>query len=622
MPGGRFLRHRRSGTARATRNPSAAGLTVAPGLVATSTGETTASRDVIAASATVVGRAQIRRSLSGASWQAELWDFYDTTGELRFATRWLANAVSRCSLFIGRPGDNGEPVPDTSDTSDAKTAQALLESLHYGQIGQAEMLRRIALHLSIPGETHLVGMDADGGHGRRWYVASSDEIAVNSQGAARLTLPETGQSIDLDPDSSTIIRIWSPHPRRGWEADSAVRATLPVLREIKGLSDHIAATVDSRLAGAGLLTIPHSATIPNPSQSDPGGSAPLHEDPFTDALTQAMLTPIADRDDASAVVPVVIKVPDEAAAGIKHITTATELSEKVAEMRKAALERFAAGADLPQEFVTGTGSINHWGLAQLEDSAVKLYVEPLAGVICDALTQQYLWPALRASGVDDPEQWMVWYNSAELTQRPNKAAEAQALWDKGLLSNDAVRRESGFEPEDAPTPDEHQRWVTERITLSHPGLAHATTPQALDGRQPVPDETPNPAPAALPASADPAAAWWLSAVEQVVLRAMELAGKRLLGSLPRAQRHRDAEPRRVPTWEIHTVVDPISPDQLSRLLDGAYDTATVNFDGDTCVLSAVGAYCRHLLSTGTPHTREGLATWLARNECTPQAPAA
>src|SRR5690606_33672934 len=116
----------------------------------------------------------------------------------------------------------------------------------------------------------------------------------------------------LDPDTSTIIRIWNPHPRQAWEADSSVRANLPVLREVMAFSQHITATVESRLAGAGTLCIPHSATMPNPKQSESDGVEALHPDPFVDGLMQAMITPISDRDDASAVVPVVVKVPDEA----------------------------------------------------------------------------------------------------------------------------------------------------------------------------------------------------------------------------------------------------------------------------------------------------------------------
>ena len=120
-----------------------------------------------------------------------------------------------------------------------------------------------------------------------------------------------------------------------------------MLREVIALSQHITATVESRLAGAGILCIPHSATMPNPKQSESDGVEPLHPDPFVDGLMQAMITPIQDRDDASAVVPVIVKVPDEAVGKIQHLSFATELDSKVSELRESALRRFAGGSDLP-----------------------------------------------------------------------------------------------------------------------------------------------------------------------------------------------------------------------------------------------------------------------------------
>lgn len=430
-------------------------------------------REVTLASAQVVGRAQIRRTITTDSWQQELWDFYDRVGELRFATGWLANAVSRCGLYVGVFADSGDPHPVPEDGKDpvAETARELLADLHYGPIGQAEMLRRFTLHLTLPGESYLVGMDPQPGAGiedERWYVASSDEIKVGMSGAT-LTLPDTGNQVELTEENSSIIRLWKPHARHGWKPDSTLRAALPVLREIQGLSDHISATLDSRLAGAGILVVPTEASLPSPSSSE--GDGQLHQDPFIAALMEAMLTPIADRDDASAVVPLVMRVPSESYEAVKHLRFDTDLSSNVTDMRDSAMERFASASGIPKEFLTGTGSMNHWGIAQLEDSAVKLHVEPMAACICDAITQQYLWPALRAAGHADVERYVVWFSSAELTQRPNKGPEAQAMWDRGALSNAAMLRANGFSPEDAPTPLEHAQWIKERLILANPGAA-------------------------------------------------------------------------------------------------------------------------------------------------------
>lgn len=120
------------------------------------------------------------------------------------------------------------------------------------------------------------------------------------------------------------------------------------------------------------------------------------------------------------------------------------------------------------------------------------------------------------------------------------------------------------------------------------------------------------------ASREPEIAWWLRAVEQTTLRALELSGKRLLGSLPREHRHRNSPLRQVPAWEIHTQARALTNEQIEKFLDGAYDTAHVNFGGDDCVLSTIDEYCRDLLRSGTPHRREYLAAALARSGCAPK----
>lgn len=582
------------------------------------------SRDVVLASAALITDKEIKRAVTRKDWQKELWTYFDSIGELRYATRWLANAASRCILYIGEYTEEGaEPVPLDACEAQSLPCQ-LLDDLYYGPIGQSDMLRRLALHLAVPGESYLVGIDPDPEQGitePAWYVASNEEIAASGT-KTTLIRPETGEPITLTPDNSTVIRLWNPHPRNAWEPDSAVRATIPVLREIKGLSDHISASVDSRLAGAGIFVIPQGATVPQPTPADASG---VNEEPdegdIMGALTNAMLTAIADRDDASAVVPIVIQVPDESISKFQHISFATPLSEKVAELRASALERFASGADIPREVVTGQGSTNHWGAWQIEESSIKLHVEPLMAAICDALTRQYLWPALRTHGVDNPERWVVWYNPSELSQRPNKSAEALALWDKGLLKDEAVLRENGFPEADKPSLEEHRRWLQERLLLSQGPQALSST-AAQHSAQDVHEHNPP----ELVASVTPAEPgldrWWVSAVEQAVLRVMELACKRWLGRQSKRWRAEN-DLRHLAPWDMHThIADTPTGEVLDALTRDALTAAQVTFADQPCVLDNIEGYCRHLLSTRTGHSRTLLTGWLIENRCTPASPRA
>ena len=45
---------------------------------------------------------------------------------------------------------------------------------------------------------------------------------------------------------------------------------------------------------------------------------------------------------------------------------------------------------------------------------------------------------------------VVWYDVSHMIVRPNRSADAQVVYDKGELSGEALRRESGFDEGDAP----------------------------------------------------------------------------------------------------------------------------------------------------------------------------
>ena len=194
----------------------------------------------VMASAALVSKAQVRTVVGRKQdWQRDAWDLYDTVTELRFGVSWIANACSRARLYVGivDPDGSSEPIPvDLSADEesgavdlDAQQAVAVLDELGGGQLGQAEMLRRLAIHLNVPGESYLIGFDDeeaateldqygqeavnvvvsdDGDTGRRWLVCSADELQSTGAGLKILSPDMPNEYIDIDPEKSTILRIW------------------------------------------------------------------------------------------------------------------------------------------------------------------------------------------------------------------------------------------------------------------------------------------------------------------------------------------------------------------------------------------------------------------------------
>jgi hypothetical protein len=368
-----------------------------------------------------------------------------------------------------------------------------------------------------------------------------------------------------------------------------------------------------------------------------------------------MSTAIQNRDDPAALVPLIVKAPAEQLEHVKHVTFATPLSAEVEGMRETAIRRLALGLDMPPEVLTGMGDANHWSGWQIEESAVKGTVEPMLELICHALTTGYLLPVLGLKAAET--NLMVWYDTSELTQRPDRSGAAGELWDRGELSGDALRRESGFGLEDAPRPDERRRRTLEKLIAADPGVTPAILellgyvqpgdlpsvpaigeqePPALDepapgepaeqralpARPPAGDEPqPEPVPAGGAASATAASTSgialgiaWGAVAGTIARHAMDYAGKRLLRVAGRAHRGRHEETL---AWELHCAIS--IRDELGgnveRLLENAYDP----FAGTPVFERCHGLIDRHVrmaLLSGQPldvHALERDAAVLARD---------
>lgn len=443
-------------------------------------------RSIRAAASRIVGQRIVRAAAQ--DWQAEAWDLYDAVGELRFSANALAAAMSRARLHVATVGpDDEEPSP--IDVEVDPVPAEVFARFGGGPLDRAELVRRLAVQLFIPGDCYIVGLPPDGGtsptlvdglppEGRtpdgdldlaalNWYTLSVDEVA-HRQGKVELSVGGDDRQV-WDLDDVVLIRVWRPHPRRFWEADSPVRANLPVIRELVGLTQHVSATVDSRLAGAGLLLVSDAIAVASGQSAlaDDGGDGTA--DDFVGSLIESMLTPIRDRDNASAVVPLVATVPDDTLDKVRHITFSTPFEDGAVQLREEAIRRLALGLDMPPEVLLGMGGTNHWSAWQIEESTVKTHLEPVLALICDALTSDLLWPALDAAGVTDPERYVVWFDTTPLTLRPNRTAEAQALHAAGAITAQALRRESGFDDGDAPQQPDRAVEIALKMAQDQPG---------------------------------------------------------------------------------------------------------------------------------------------------------
>lgn len=406
---------------------------------------------------------------SGEQWQEDAWEMYDLVGELRFLATVLASQGAKARFYIGTLAD--DPLDPPVPVEDEELTNAL-EAIGDGPSGLARLVHRLLVNLYVPGDGWLMGIPQALMPGAQptedvalaprpegsvnldelvWRMLSVSEVKFEANQTVLMLGPGKDGEVRASAEELWAIRVWNPHPRRMWEADSPTRSSLPVLRELVGLTMHISAQVDSRLAGAGIIIAPDSAARAAKRMLGLPEDAP--DDPFTDALIKAMMTPISDRSNASAYVPLVWTVPDESAPLFRYLDQGNrQLDAQAKDMRDESIRRFALGADAPPELLLGVGGMNHWGAWIVQEDVVHAHLEPPLALVSDAITTQYLRPVMEELGRDPDaiEETVVWFSVEHLISRPSRGDDATAVHAAGAISDEALRDAYGFTEDDAP----------------------------------------------------------------------------------------------------------------------------------------------------------------------------
>lgn len=525
-------------------------------------------------------------------WQIEAWRHYDMCGELRYATGWKGNACAQAIMYAADiDPETGQLTGPTTNQTIRDIAGAVLG----GPVKRPQNIRTIVLNLEMAGEAYVVVVaETRKGHGDKWLVVSGTELYQSSGADIEYTSPDTGERVRLGA-KDTLIRIWNGHPRLQLAADSAVRALLPTLREIEKSSQNIAARLDSRLIGAGLLISPTEADFPTEDDSEPEEDYSLSKLLYKNA--QASL---ADPGSAASQVPIIAEVPAEFADGFRHITFETPLSKEVIQLRDSAIARLAGGLDLPREVLEGMGDSNHWSAWQVAEETYRTHLVPVLDVITDALTVAYLHPIATAAKVPDVDQYMLAFDGSALIGEPDPLTQVLELLDRGLITLEAALRMLHIPEDYAPTDDEQLKALALRLVTGAPTLFEQPVLRRIlgFGDPEVPAAPAAPVVPAVAASGAPALPVDMASL--AVLHALERAGNRLVST----QRFK-SEFADVPRYEMHVRLKPF-PERHAGLLEGAWRLVP-----EFAAEWDLEGYARALIAAGVPHTREALTEWMA-----------
>lgn len=615
----------------------------------------------LVASAAVMGFDKIENLSRSSSqpWYQTAWNYYHSIGEYRYVCDWIGTGLSKAILHATFRGENGDIRVEKSGP-----AKQFVDRLFGDRDMQAEMLRLLGIHWTVTGDAYIIAhedVDEFGDGDDQWYVVAPHKLVKPTSKTDYYKIGS--KTIKVPADRVVCIRLWRPDPEDADKAISPTQAVLSDLGEIARLTDHIAAQIDSRLAGAGILLLPNEITFPAPPVED--GAKVKQANTAVDLMrliNQAMAQSIRNRSDASAMVPIVITAPGEAIQYVKHLTFWTELDEKALEMRTQAIRRLALGMDVPPEVLQGTSDSNHWSAWQADESAIKAHIEPLLKIITSSLAKGYLRPLLKAGApnlgiepvpVENLRLYGIGADTSELRLRPNRSKEAFELYDRGELNGDTLRRETGFHAtDDAMDQESRKLWLLMKIAQGSPtpelvqsalvelGIdlrVEVSTEEQVDDNAPQPpsledhpvidipdretsDRRRNARQEGRVPSADPArraperddrarlAAGLAVASEQAVFRALERAGNRMRnkmgGKLPGVSAGETYLTFGADTGDLDFYLDDAWGDNITALAKHAGV-------GKDKLKDSLDGYCRVLLTTQRPHTFKGLENHLS-----------
>lgn len=569
-------------------------------------------------------------------WQRELWRLLEIVGELKCAAGWASSHFSRAILRMCDVDESGEIGSETKN----KKARAIAAGILGKPAHRREVMRMAGYNLWLVGETYLGALAGSGPNGSdEWFAISVNDIKREPGGAAYVDLGNGKKTIR--PGRDILMRCWTPHPNKASEADSSARSVRIILRELEKLTLFIFAQIDSRLASGGVFVVPAGMST---------GDGEVTAQDLMRSFIETASEALKGEGTAAGIVPLVLEVPVDAVDKVQHVSFSSELSQQALKLREEAAARLAKGLDVPTEEVTGMGDTNHWSSYQIGPDAIKKHIEPLLARLCLALQSNWVDHALKQAGLN-PEKFHIWYDTTPLTVRPQRFQEALELWREGLLSSSAVLDAAGFYDGDAPENLEDARRFLRELVLRDPqmfnqqgirtlvGVTEQMLPAAptevdpsdpagqllTDSGTPPP---PPPAPEIIPkkpvtgrppvtrdrtpkgvaasAGYDPSPLALIVVSDAVTLRALELAGGRLLTHETRNQL------RDVPRHELHTKIS-VTRDthDMGKLLAGwkqmlttLASTIGVPEQHVDPLADALRRHCEATLLSGLPHDRE------------------
>lgn len=410
----------------------------------------------LTAAITVVRPSDVSHLSTGGGGRS-YWRYYRELPDVRYTANLAGRLLSMSTPRLERRGDAGawERVPDAQVPPEVVGA---LTAIYDSPGGLEDISRRFAQQYTIDGQCYLVGYNRI----ERLAIEalSIEELKTEGSGYVRMRGGTTG--MERMPATTKVRRIHRRHPQNSYLAETPLEALVGDMDTLIALNSALRARVRSRLAAAGIVFLPNSITVAAPAERPDGTDQALDE--VTRKIIEAMSAAISNPDSPEAVMPIVVRGPDESGERIQHITLDRMIDETEMLLRSELRENILQGLDAPKNIADyDAPNVNHWNQASVKMEMWEHTVAPVGDILWEGLTQLVLNPWLQRKGVSGDYRWRVDRDSVQI--RNNQDEKTRAAVDRTLIGDSAARRRLGIPEGDAPTKVEYIRMVGRHLGI-------------------------------------------------------------------------------------------------------------------------------------------------------------
>lgn len=362
-------------------------------------------------------------------WQDLVLRYANRVPIVSAACRYYNGATQRVTYDVLNSGTD-EPVEDAG----AKQIVDILNS------HQEEMARAVELIFLIGEARQTYGED-----GLRTHGAGE----LHRRGDTYELVDERGKRTQLE-DTTRAWRTWEPDRRWSHKATSSHKSMLDLLEafviayaEERAVSIRMAMNTGMVLVSEDVLGTEEGGVDVSDANDTYGSSGRARLERRFEQMLQMV---IRNPRDAASLQPPVLVVPGDVKDKVAHVSFAQERDKRKIQERLDMLKReYAVGTDLPADIAAGfLADLNHWNARSVDANAWKNFLAPKIQLVANNAFEEL------AEGLGiDASGWKVVPNGSELVEPTVQADNANKAWDRGLISDAAYRKATGFNEDDA-----------------------------------------------------------------------------------------------------------------------------------------------------------------------------